>query len=98
MLNPGEIIAELRSDKGMNQEQLATVLNVSRSTLANWEVGNRSIDIETLVIIADYFNVSCDYLLGRTKHKYNFALENEKNVDAIMSIYETLKKYKIEKE
>lgn len=98
MLNPGEIIAELRIDKSMNQEQLATVLNVSRSTLANWEVGNRSIDIETLVIIADYFNVSCDYLLGRTKHKYNFALENEKNVDAIMSIYESLKKYKIEKE
>ena len=97
MLNPGEIIAELRIDKGMNQEQLATVLNVSRSTLANWEVGNRSIDIETLVIIADYFNVSCDYLLGRTKHKYNFALENEKNVDAIMDIYESLRKYKIER-
>lgn len=98
MLNPGEIIAELRIDKGMNQEQLATVLNVSRSTLANWEVGNRSIDIETLVIIADYFNVSCDYLLGRTKHKYNFALENKKNVDAIMSVYESLRKYRIEKE
>ena len=98
MLNPGEIIAELRVDKGMNQEQLANVLNVSRSTLANWEVGNRSIDVETLVVIADYFQVSCDYLLGRTKHKYNFALENEKNVDAIMSIYETLKKYKIERE
>lgn len=98
MLNPGEIIAELRVDKGMNQEQLANVLNVSRSTLANWEVGNRSIDVETLVVIADYFQVSCDYLLGRTKHKYNFALENEKNVDAIMSIYESLKKYKIEKE
>lgn len=98
MLNPGEIIAELRADKGMNQEQLATVLNVSRSTLANWEVGNRSIDVETLVVIADYFGVSCDYLLGRTKYKYNFALENAKNVDAIMSIYESLKKYKIEKE
>lgn len=98
MLNPGEIIAELRADKGMNQEQLATVLNVSRSTLANWEVGNRSIDVETLVVIADFFGVSCDYLLGRTRHKYNFSLENEKNVDAIMSIYESLKKYKIEKD
>lgn len=98
MLNPGEIIAELRIDKGMNQEQLATVLNVSRSTLANWEVGNRSIDIETLVIIADYFNVSCDYLLGRTKHKYNFALENKNNIDAVMDIYESLRKYKIERE
>ncbi|WP_133016991.1 helix-turn-helix domain-containing protein [Clostridium cuniculi] len=97
-MNIGEIIAELRADKGMNQEELSVILNVSRPTLANWESGNRRIDIETLVVIADYFGVSCDYLLGRTKHKYNFALENEKNVDAIMSIYETLKKYKIEKE
>ncbi|MEN8079286.1 helix-turn-helix transcriptional regulator [Clostridioides difficile] len=97
-MNIGEIIAELRMDRDMNQEDLAIILNISRSTLANWESGNRRIDIETLVVIADYFNVSCDYLLGRTKYKYNFALENEKNVDAIMSIYETLKKYKIEKE
>lgn len=97
-MNIGEIIAELRMDKDMNQEDLASILNISRSTLANWESGNRRIDIETLVIIADYFGVSCDYLLGRTKHKYNFALENKNNIDAVMSIYETLKKYKIEKE
>lgn len=97
-MNIGEIIAELRMDKDMKQEDLAAILNISRSTLANWESRNRRIDIETLVVIADYFGVSCDYLLGRTKHKYNFALENEKNVDAIMSIYESLKKYKIEKE
>lgn len=97
IMNIGEIIAELRMDKNMNQEDLAAVLNISRSALANWESGNRRIDIETLVVIADYFEVSCDYLLGRTKHKYNFALENKKNVDAIMDVYETLKKYKIEK-
>ena len=97
-MNIGDIIAELRMDKDMNQEDLAAILNISRSTLANWESGNRRIDIETLVVIANYFGVSCDYLLGRTKHKYNFALENQKNVEAIMEIYESLKKYKIEKE
>ena len=96
-MNIGEIIAELRIDKDMNQEDLAAILNISRSTLANWESGNRRIDIETLVVIADFFGVSCDYLLRRTKHKYNFALENKKNVDAFMDLYETLKKYKIEK-
>lgn len=97
-MNIGKIIAELRIDRNMNQEDLAAILNISRSALANWESGNRRIDIETVVIIADFFGVSCDYLLGRTKHKYNFALENENNVDAIMDIYGTLKKYKIEKE
>ena len=96
-MNIGEIIAELRMDKNMNQEDLAAVLNISRSALANWESGNRRIDIETLVVIADFFGVSCDYLLGRTKHKYNFALESETNIEAIMDIYKTLKKYKIER-
>lgn len=96
-MNIGEIIAELRMDKDMNQEDLAAILNISRSALANWEAGNRRIDIETLVIIADYFGVSCDYLLGRTKHKYNFALENKNNIDAVMDIYESLRKYKIER-
>lgn len=97
-MNIGDIIAELRIDRDMNQEDLAAILNISRSALANWEAGNRRVDIETLVVIADYFGVSCDYLLGRTKHKYNFSLENEKNVEAIMDLYETLKKYKIERE
>lgn len=97
-MNVGDIIAELRMDKDMKQEDLAAILNISRSALANWEAGNRRVDIETLVVIADYFGVSCDYLLGRTKHKYNFSLENEKNVEAIMDLYETLKKYKIERE
>lgn len=97
MLNIGEIIAELREDRNMNQEDLAQILNISRSTLANWESNNRGIDSYSLIKIADFFGVSCDYLLGRTKHKYNFALEKEKNVEAIMSIYEVLKKYKIEK-
>lgn len=93
----GEIIAELRKDKDMKQEELADILNIARPTLSNWENGNRGIDLETLVVIADYFNVSCDYLLGRTKHKYNFALEEKANIDAIMDIYEALRKYKIEK-
>ena len=51
IMNIGEIIAELRLDKNMNQEDLAAVLNISRSALANWESGNRRIDIETLVVI-----------------------------------------------
>lgn len=79
-MNVGEIIAELRMDRNLKQEDLAAILNISRSALANWESGNRRIDIETLVVIADFFGVSRDYLLGRTKHKYNFALENKKNV------------------
>lgn len=96
------MIQKARFNKKLTQKELGLYLGVSqsyisRSALANWESGNRRIDIETLVVIADYFEVSCDYLLGRTKHKYNFALENKKNVDAIMDVYETLKKYKIEK-
>ena len=55
----GAIIAELRMDRNMKQEDLAAILNISRSALANWESGNRRIDIETLVVIADFFGVRC---------------------------------------
>ena len=43
-MNIGDIIAELRIDRDMNQEDLAAILNISRSTLANWEAGNRNIN------------------------------------------------------
>lgn len=93
----GEIISELRKDYGLTQEDLATKLNVSRSTVANWETGNREIDLQSLVKVANIFNVSCDYLLGRTPIKYNLNLEDKENCEAIIKIYETLKEFNIRK-
>lgn len=58
-------IAELRKEKGLSQVALAKELGVDCSTIAKYETGDRLPDIVMLCKIADYFEVSTDYLLGR---------------------------------
>lgn len=62
-------IKKLRDDIEMTQDDLALSLGVARATLASWETGRREPDQQTTCGIADYFNVSVDYLLGRTSIK-----------------------------
>lgn len=61
----GEILAELRKDKGVKQKELAEMMHVSASTISNYETGVHYPDIEKLMELADYFGVTTDYLLGR---------------------------------
>ncbi len=61
-----ERLKELRIEKGLTQTQLAKELRVNQRTISNWEVGERQPDLDTLEVIAKYFNVSYDYLLGLT--------------------------------
>lgn len=56
----------MRATKGLTQDELSKQLNISRSTIGMYEKGAREPDFETLELIADYFNVDTDYLLGRT--------------------------------
>lgn len=68
-MDTGKRISSLRKKRGLNQEQLATELNVSPSTIAMWETNKRALKDESLTLLADFFNVSTDYLLGRTDDK-----------------------------
>ncbi|ECC1922799.1 helix-turn-helix transcriptional regulator [Listeria monocytogenes] len=61
----GKKISELRNKRGISQIQLAKDLNVSTSTIGMWETDKRAIKDELIVQLADYFNVTTDYLLGR---------------------------------
>lgn len=63
----GEFLAKLRKEKGILQKELANYLNVTVATISNYEKGVHSPDIYTLVQIADFFDVSTDYLLQRTE-------------------------------
>jgi transcriptional regulator with XRE-family HTH domain len=58
-------LKELRLEKKLLQSQLATELNVDRTTIIKWESGQNQTDFATLIKIADFFDVSIDYLLGR---------------------------------
>ena len=59
----GEKIKEQRLKKKWTQEQLAQLLNVSRSTVSSWEVGRNYPDLETIISISDLFGISLDNLL-----------------------------------
>ena len=61
----GELLAELRQDRHMTQDQLAKILYVSAGTISNYENNVHFPDVDRLAAMADYFNVTTDYLLGR---------------------------------
>lgn len=59
-------LRELRKKKGISQLKLAMDLNMNQNSISRYENGEREADYVTLIKIADYFNVSIDFLLERT--------------------------------
>ena len=59
-------LKEIRKKKGISQLKLAMDLNMNQNTVSRYETGEREPGINELIKIADYFNVSVDYLLERT--------------------------------
>jgi transcriptional regulator with XRE-family HTH domain len=64
-----ERIANLRIDNDITQYELALYLNITQRSYSRYETGTSNIPLEMLSMIADYYNVSTDYLLGRTNEK-----------------------------
>lgn len=58
---------ELRTKNNYKQEDIALVLGVARTTYAMYEQGNREMDYELLLKLADFYKVSLDYLFGRSE-------------------------------
>ena len=67
----GDILKKLRQDKKITQEELAIKINSSRSNIANYENNNNMPSVEILERLAKIFDVSTDYLLGKTDIKSN---------------------------
>jgi len=61
-------IRNLREDKDMTQAQMGLILSCSQRVYSNYERGDIDIPTRTLIRIAEFHNVSVDYLLGRTKN------------------------------
>lgn len=59
-------LKELRENRGISQLKLALDLNMNQNSISRYENGIRQADYKTLIALADYFNVSVDYLLERT--------------------------------
>jgi len=60
----GKALKELRLAEGISQRELGKRLNVCNQTVSFWESGQREPDLDSLLKIAKYFQVSADYLLG----------------------------------
>ena len=58
-------LKELRLEKNLLQQELANELYVSKSAVSGWEVGRNEPSYDILIEIADYFDVTVDYLIGR---------------------------------
>ena len=65
-------LVHLRLEKKMNQSQLAEAMGLSRSAISMYETGRREPDFETLELLADFFNVSIGYILGKTDDPINY--------------------------
>lgn len=62
-------IQDLRVDSDLSQKQLSDILHISQRSYSHYETGSRGIPIEMLIRLADYYDISVDYLLGRTDKK-----------------------------
>lgn len=64
----GERLKELRTGKGLTQKQPASLMNVSGNAVHAWESDKQEPSLAMLVRLAEYFEASTDYLLGRTDY------------------------------
>jgi len=82
-------LREERIKNNYNQPELAKILNVTKQTVSNWENNNRVPDVLTLEKLADLYDCSVDYLLGRTNERKGIL--NEFNIDGENIIIEVSK-------
>ncbi|WP_010245887.1 helix-turn-helix domain-containing protein [Acetivibrio cellulolyticus] len=93
-------IKQLREENKINQHQLAEILGVKNQTISNYEAGEREPSYGVLLKLADYFNVSTDFLLGRTNishsdlgQKTEYLLEHDAYSDTLQEIFNEYYKF-----
>ena len=74
------IITYLRKERHLSQKQVATDLGISQALLSHYEKGVRECGLDFLISIADYYDVSCDYLLGRTYDRQGAVIEIDEQI------------------
>lgn len=88
-----EILINLRKSRNISRKELAQVLFVSHWAIAKYESGERTPDYPTLILLADYFDVSLDELLGRNYYMQKSNLSMREN--AVLELYKNVKEFKI---
>ncbi|WP_369283751.1 helix-turn-helix domain-containing protein [Oscillibacter sp. GMB15532] len=76
-----EILRGLREDKDLKQSDIAGLIGTTQQQYSKYEMGGSDLPIRALVILADYYDVSTDYLLGRTDCKDGLSALKEQIID-----------------
>ncbi len=86
-------IKDLREDMDLRQSDLAKATGIDQRTISNYETGKTVPDAYALVKLADFFNVSVDYILCRAKYDLYTIPKRNKLIQQIQKQLEELKKY-----
>lgn len=85
-------IRDLREDRDLRQSDLAKMVGIDQRTISNYETGKSNPDSDALIRLADFFNVSIDYLVGRTQQDFYSSQDKKKMIENIQQYLEELKK------
>ena len=85
-------IKDLREDRDMRQTDLAKATGIDQRTISNYETGKSSPDGYALIKLADFFDVSIDYLLGRVNYDFYNKESKARLIDEIIDLLNDLKK------
>ena len=86
-------IKDLREDRDLRQSDLAKATGIDQRTISNYETGKTAPDAYALIKLADFFDVSIDYLVCRTTIDFFSEKKRIKIIDKIMKDLDELKKY-----
>lgn len=86
-------IRDLREDRDLRQSDLAKATGIDQRTISNYETGKTAPDAYALITLADFFNVSIDYLVGRTQHDFSSSEKKTRLIEQMQKLLEELKKY-----
>lgn len=89
-------IRDLREDADLKQSELAAATGISQKTLSNYESGKTNPDSYAIIKLAEYFNVTTDYLLGVTQNNYkdlsDITKKLDETIDTLSELSNLLKK------
>jgi transcriptional regulator with XRE-family HTH domain len=77
-------LCSLRMKKGIRQSELAKALNVGKSTISAYENDKTKPSIDIAILMADYFEVSLDYLFSRTEYPKTLSIDDTQELELII--------------
>lgn len=95
LCNFPKILSNLRRSRGLSQKKAALELGISPALLSHYENGIRECGLDFLLRIAEYYGVSCDYLLGKSEIKNPTVYESEPEALAVDHVLKTAREHNV---